>query len=90
MSFIVTQPNYDLRESLLYFLYVIFRVLNYDLGELKQNDGVESWRWAESKQLSELIQDRLQQIQHPKDCSKVKKLTCDLNKVMYTGNNKVM
>lgn len=49
-----------------------------DLDELKMQDGYNEWRAKEHKSLSDLIQRRLSFVQNPKDCSKARKLVCDV------------
>nr|CAG4644667.1 EOG090X03KK [Leptodora kindtii] len=55
-------------------------VLLNDLEELANMEGHEAWRAAESRALSDLVQKRLRNLQNPKDCSKARKLLCNLNK----------
>ncbi|MCL4117072.1 UNVERIFIED_CONTAM: hypothetical protein GTU68_066300 [Idotea baltica] len=43
-------------------------------------DGLNVWRDKEAKELSELVQNRLQTLQNPTDCAHAKKLVCNLNK----------
>ena len=57
------------------------RVTQYDLNRLSELDGLGSWREREANDLSDLVQKRLHALQHPKDCSKTRKLVCNLNKV---------
>ncbi|KAG7177849.1 Alpha-(1 6)-fucosyltransferase-like 4 [Homarus americanus] len=56
------------------------RVTQFDLHRLSQLDGLGSWREQEAADLSGLIQNRLHALQHPPDCSKARKLICNLNK----------
>ncbi|XP_018429132.1 PREDICTED: alpha-(1,6)-fucosyltransferase-like, partial [Nanorana parkeri] len=51
-----------------------------DLYYLSQTDGAGDWREREAKDLTELVQRRIAYIQNPKDCSKAKKLVCNINK----------
>lgn len=44
-------------------------------------EGHDAWRVAESSALSDLVQRRLHFLQNPADCSKARKLVCNLNKV---------
>lgn len=46
-------------------------------------EGHDSWRAAEARSLSDLVQKRFHHLQNPKDCSKAKKLVCNLNKVHF-------
>lgn len=57
------------------------RSLVNDLDKLRNLDGYEKWRHAESEALSDLVQRRLTYVQNPKDCGTAKKLVCRLNKV---------
>lgn len=50
------------------------------LTQVKEEDGYALWREQESKDLSDLVQRRIQYLQNPKDCSTAKKLICNLNK----------
>ncbi|XP_073493335.1 alpha-(1,6)-fucosyltransferase [Phyllobates terribilis] len=51
-----------------------------DLYYLSQTDGAGDWREREAKDLTELVQRRITHVQNPKDCSKAKKLVCNINK----------
>ncbi|XP_069064997.1 alpha-(1,6)-fucosyltransferase [Pleurodeles waltl] len=51
-----------------------------DLYYLSQADGAGEWREKEAKDLTELVQRRITYVQNPKDCSKAKKLVCNINK----------
>nr|XP_020655368.1 alpha-(1,6)-fucosyltransferase isoform X1 [Pogona vitticeps] len=51
-----------------------------DLYYLSQTDGADDWREKEAKDLTELVQRRITYLQNPKDCSKAKKLVCNINK----------
>ncbi|VVC25206.1 Hypothetical protein CINCED_3A022785 [Cinara cedri] len=57
-----------------------YRSLLKDIANLAEVDGHSSWRIQENKDLSNLIQERLKHLQNPSDCSKARKLVCDLNK----------
>ena len=61
------------------------QVIIKDLKELKEVDGYKSFRKQEAKELSDLVQARLQSLQNPTDCSKAKRLVCDLNKACGYG-----
>ena len=50
-----------------------------DLEQLRASDGFEKWREREAKELSAGVQERLHFLQNPEDCSKARKLVCDLN-----------
>ena len=50
-----------------------------DLEQLRASDGFEEWRKMEAKELSAGVQERLHFLQNPEDCSKARKLVCDLN-----------
>ncbi|KAB7493908.1 Alpha-(1,6)-fucosyltransferase [Armadillidium nasatum] len=56
------------------------RVSQHDLRILSDLDGLNLWREKEAVELSELIQKRLHKLQNPPDCSKARKLICNLNK----------
>lgn len=56
------------------------QVVLLDLEMMKKSDGHDDWRETEARELSQLVQDRLHKLQHPADCSKARKLTCNLNK----------
>lgn len=58
-----------------------YRSLLKDITDLAEVDGHSSWRQLESENLSNLVQKRLNHLQNPSDCSKARKLVCDLNKV---------
>lgn len=51
-----------------------------DLYYFSQIDGVGDWWEKEVKDLIELVQWRIIYFQNFKDCSKVKKLVCNINK----------
>ncbi|RXG59715.1 Alpha-(1,6)-fucosyltransferase [Armadillidium vulgare] len=57
------------------------RVSQHDLRILSDLDGLSLWREKEAVELSDLIQKRLHKLQNPPDCSKARKLICNLNKV---------
>jgi glycoprotein 6-alpha-L-fucosyltransferase len=52
--------------------------LNNDLEELREEDGYSEWRRAEHERLTDLVQRRLHNLQNPPDCSKARKLVCDI------------
>ncbi|EMP40971.1 Alpha-(1,6)-fucosyltransferase [Chelonia mydas] len=56
------------------------RSIMTDLYYLSQTDGAGDWREKEAKDLTELVQRRITYLQNPKDCSKAKKLVCNINK----------
>ncbi|ELU04531.1 hypothetical protein CAPTEDRAFT_97586 [Capitella teleta] len=56
------------------------RVLLTDLSNLSRANGMDEWRHREHEQLTELVQTRIKYLQNPKDCSKAKKLVCNINK----------
>lgn len=58
-----------------------YRSLLKDVTDLAEVDGHSVWRQQESENLSNLVQKRLKRLQNPSDCSKARKLVCDLNKV---------
>lgn len=47
---------------------------------MKTVDGYEAWRKQEVKDLSDLVQKRLNYLQNPSECNKARKLICRLNK----------
>lgn len=51
-----------------------------DIYNLSRYDGFQSWREEEAQDLKNLVQRRLHFLQNPKDCSKAKKIVCNLNK----------
>ena len=57
------------------------RVLLNDLEDIAAMEGHDAWRAAESRALTDLVQKRLRSLQNPADCSKARKLVCNLNKV---------
>ncbi|XP_072122491.1 alpha-(1,6)-fucosyltransferase isoform X2 [Mobula birostris] len=56
------------------------RSIMTDVYYLSQTDGAGEWREKEAKDLTELVQRRITYLQNPKDCSKAKKLVCNINK----------
>lgn len=56
------------------------RTLNSDFLKLKSVDGMDEWRKKESQELTNLVQRRFHYLQNPKDCSKAKKIVCNLSK----------
>ncbi|XP_066550555.1 alpha-(1,6)-fucosyltransferase isoform X2 [Amia ocellicauda] len=56
------------------------RSIMTDLYYLSQSDGAGDWREKEAKDLSDLVQNRITYLQNPKDCSKARKLVCNINK----------
>lgn len=51
-----------------------------DVYYLSQADGAGEWRENEARDLTDLVQRRITFLQNPKDCSKAKKLVCNINK----------
>ncbi|XP_043553855.1 alpha-(1,6)-fucosyltransferase isoform X5 [Chiloscyllium plagiosum] len=51
-----------------------------DVYYLSQTDGADKWREKEAKDLTDLVQRRITYLQNPIDCSKAKKLVCNINK----------
>ncbi|XP_077866005.1 alpha-(1,6)-fucosyltransferase-like [Saccoglossus kowalevskii] len=51
-----------------------------DIYLLGVSGGIDMWRENEAKELEQTVQKRLKYLQNPKDCSKAKKLVCNLNK----------
>ncbi|XP_055042645.2 alpha-(1,6)-fucosyltransferase isoform X2 [Misgurnus anguillicaudatus] len=56
------------------------RSVMMDLQALSQADGAGEWREKEAKDLSTLVQNRISYLQNPQDCSKARKLVCNINK----------
>uniref|UniRef100_A0A4W5QND3 GT23 domain-containing protein n=1 Tax=Hucho hucho TaxID=62062 RepID=A0A4W5QND3_9TELE len=56
------------------------RSIMTDLYYLSQADGVGDWRVKEARDLSNLVQNRITYLQNPQDCSKARKLVCNINK----------
>ncbi|XP_023662503.1 alpha-(1,6)-fucosyltransferase isoform X1 [Paramormyrops kingsleyae] len=56
------------------------RSIMMDLYYLSQADGAGDWREKEAKDLSSLVQNRITYLQNPQDCSKARKLVCNINK----------
>ncbi|XP_052009724.1 alpha-(1,6)-fucosyltransferase-like [Xyrauchen texanus] len=56
------------------------RSIMTDLYHLSQADGAGEWREKEAKELSDLVQNRIMYLQNPQDCSKARKLVCNINK----------
>ncbi|KXJ29841.1 alpha-(1,6)-fucosyltransferase [Exaiptasia diaphana] len=57
---------------------MLHHYLSNDLEKLKSMK--REWQEKEHKQLSELVQQRIDKLQNPKDCASTKKLICQLNK----------
>nr|SVE84164.1 EOG090X03KK [Daphnia pulex] len=55
-------------------------ILLNDIQELSNMENHDAWRSTESRALSDLVQRRLHYLQNPADCSKARKLICNLNK----------
>lgn len=56
------------------------RSIMTDLYHLSQADGAGDWREKEANELSDLVQNRIMYLQNPQDCSKARKLVCNINK----------
>ncbi|XP_038641096.1 alpha-(1,6)-fucosyltransferase [Scyliorhinus canicula] len=56
------------------------RSIMTDVYYLSQSDGADKWREKEAMDLTDLVQRRITYLQNPKDCSKAKKLVCNINK----------
>ncbi|XP_051510281.1 alpha-(1,6)-fucosyltransferase-like isoform X1 [Myxocyprinus asiaticus] len=56
------------------------RTIMTDLYQLSQVDGADEWREKEARDLSSLLQNRISYLQNPQDCSKARKLVCNINK----------
>ncbi|ROL43023.1 Alpha-(1,6)-fucosyltransferase [Anabarilius grahami] len=56
------------------------RTIMTDLHQLSQADGAGDWREKEARDLSSLVQNRISYLQNPQDCSKARKLVCNINK----------
>ncbi|XP_060868919.1 alpha-(1,6)-fucosyltransferase-like isoform X2 [Metopolophium dirhodum] len=55
-----------------------YRSLLRDVAKLADVDGYSQWRWKEFRSLSRLVEKRIRHTQNPPDCSKAKKLLCNL------------
>jgi len=55
-----------------------YRSLLNDIAKLTEVDGYSQWRRKEYIYLSTLVKKRLRILQTSEDCSKVKKLACNL------------
>jgi len=55
-----------------------YRSLLYDIAKLAEIDGYSQWRRKEYIYLSTLVKKRLRILQTSEDCSKAKKLACNL------------
>ncbi|NXW18109.1 FUT8 fucosyltransferase, partial [Circaetus pectoralis] len=75
----VLKSHYPIIISVL-FSIVVYRSIMTDLYYLSQTDGAGDWREKEAKDLTDLVQRRITYLQNPKDCSKAKKLVCNINK----------
>ncbi|XP_029820130.1 alpha-(1,6)-fucosyltransferase isoform X2 [Manacus vitellinus] len=75
---IVELTRYTILNKL--FSVVVYRSIMTDLYYLSQTDGAGDWREKEAKDLTDLVQRRITYLQNPKDCSKAKKLVCNINK----------
>ncbi|KAL3873263.1 hypothetical protein ACJMK2_036400 [Sinanodonta woodiana] len=49
-----------------------------DLYDLKNVDDIDKWRLMESMELGEIIQKRLNSLQHPKNCHNTKLFVCEI------------
>lgn len=61
------------------------RSLTKDVSTLDKVDGYAEWRAGEAASLASEVEERLKNLQNPKDCDKAKKLVCSLNKVTFLG-----
>lgn len=61
------------------------RSLLSDMERLRQLDGYEAWRHKEAKDLSDLVQRRIHHLQNPANCSKARKLVCQLTNICGYG-----
>ncbi|XP_059354153.1 alpha-(1,6)-fucosyltransferase-like [Carassius carassius] len=67
-------------ETLLQDLGHQQRTIMIDLHDLSQADGAGDWREKEARDLSNLVHNRISYLQNPQDCSKARKLVCNINK----------
>lgn len=58
----------------------LFQALIASSKKLAEVDGGRAWRDARLKELSNLMQKRLEALQNPVDCTKARKLVCNLDK----------
>ena len=72
----------QLRQLYLCIVPTKIRVILNDVQDLSSMEGHDSWRAAEARSLSDLVQRRFHYLQNPADCSKARKLICNLNKVI--------
>ncbi|XP_071797508.1 alpha-(1,6)-fucosyltransferase-like [Asterias amurensis] len=56
------------------------RAILVDIYNLSRIDNNAAWRDNEAKELSDLVQRRFHYLQNPADCSRAKKIVCNLNK----------
>ncbi|VVC25203.1 Hypothetical protein CINCED_3A016224 [Cinara cedri] len=62
-----------------------YRSLLKDISDLTKVDDYATWRQEESENLSSLVQNRLDDLQNPAECSKAKQLVCNLKKKCSFG-----
>ncbi|XP_062857768.1 alpha-(1,6)-fucosyltransferase [Trichomycterus rosablanca] len=67
-------------DTLLHDLGQQQRSILTDLHYLSRADGVGDWREKEAKDLTTLVQNRISYLQNPADCSRARKLVCNINK----------
>lgn len=58
-----------------------YRSLLKDISSLADVDSYSTWRQKESEILSNLVQDRLEELQNPANWFTARKLVCNINKV---------
>ncbi|XP_052106129.1 alpha-(1,6)-fucosyltransferase-like [Mytilus californianus] len=75
-----TNGNHEVAGDILKRAQDYQRTLRNDMQSLYDTDEMDKWREKEGKELGELVQKRLHYIQNPKDCSKAKKIVCNLSK----------
>ncbi len=66
---------------------LVFRLIRSYLLKLRQEDGYETYREREMKELSKIMQNRIQHLQNPPDCEKARKVVCSINKGVYKNYN---
>lgn len=58
-----------------------------DMDQMRVNDGYEDWRYYKARDLSELVQRRIEYLQNPENCGQAKKLICRITKWVYNTMN---
>ena len=61
-------------------LYLHQSLVQADLDHLAEADGYATWRQKESRDLSRLVQARLEHLQNPDNCTAARKLVCGVHR----------